>query len=85
MYNNYTVTVDVINNRIEANLFINLVHEGKIFCPNNTLNTKEEWIKFLTSLSGIVYGQENKAAKEQESICSDITSISIEDYLREEK
>jgi len=76
MYNDYTLALTTRKEGsievAEAALYINIEQYprgkplGKLM-QHNLLATKEDYVRFFTSIGNTIYGQEEKAAKETES------------------
>jgi hypothetical protein len=84
MNNTFAIYIGSTDKDTVANLEVNYEFKGSITCPNNTLNDKKDWIKFLTSLAGVVYGEENKAKQESQSYSKIIEDINAKKKRKQE-
>lgn len=67
MYNKYTIEVFQDKEEAKAKVFLGKDCLGTVWRPSNTLNSKQDYIDLFQSIGSVVYGQENKIAKKEES------------------
>lgn len=84
MHNRYTIEVYETAGQVKATVYVGRDCLGSIWNPVQYVKNKEDFYKLFESVSGVIYGQEKKAAKEEKSYCKIIAAIETENK-REQK
>lgn len=67
MYNKYTIELNEKEKDVRATLYIGKDALGSVWVPNNKLKTKKDFVELFNSIGMLIYGQETKAKKKEES------------------
>lgn len=85
MLNKYTIELNETKTDVRATIYQGKDSLGTVWTPSNKLKTKQDFVELFTSVGQVIYGQEAKAKKKEESDSKVLAILAAQNRAKQEE